>query len=1062
VSFPRRSAFNTCLRVGSFLGLLTIVLVITPRACHATWQHFGVEVGFRDVFMGTIFEDRSETLWFGHPRLTSDGSAGGVSSYDGIRWTHYNGYPGPAAPHFVTSFADANDGGVWAADDRGLMKFKDGSWTVENTPKWWTPPVATIIYSTRNGDLWVGGDGLLRLRGSVWSDYTSASGLTVTTIKKIFEDRAGRIWIGGVGGLVELRLDSSGEPTFVRHQLVDDILFDAVFTDLAEDSTGALLLCTDQGLWRFDGAALNKVQDATGDQIAVDRSGSIWIITRAGTVRRLVAGQFQVVFGPAGVLLENPSYLYCDRAGNMWFSFAQQALQGSIVTGIWRFDGAETRVPQTFFPPQTPATSFYLDRSGFFWMSTSSLGAARFDGYDLWSGYRAPPLLSSQVLSMMQDHSGRMWFGHDIGVSRDSAGVMKTYGSGDGAGPAAHMAEGHDGTVYTAGSSSRYAVTPIGQFSGTSWTADPDERSRMVLVDKQGALWEAELVALSRKDSNGIQRYPMGYFVGTVEGIAADSSLGIWLATSTFEIAEAGGVYYFDTAWRKIGGFPSENATSILVDHNGRPWVGTREGWLCRWDGERWRTFDTTWGLPPKPIVAIGEDAAGNIWTSTSEDIARITLDIVSPQTVFVQKPPYAIPVSRVSVTARAAFDEAQGIDFSFRADSLGDWSDWNPSGAWDSAPLATGQWHFIEARSRDADGNVDLTPAKARFEVDTDPPAPVISSPPRDSVLAGTVEVRGTTADARFGCARLLLHPVSNPNLVFPIPGTSCDSIAVSDGLLATWNTRLVNDGAYDLEVLVTDSLGLSGSVRTRVIVDNEYPPASVTSPVQVISATGGNIYTNEGDFHLYFGPHSFGEDTRVTVTRVSALPESLPTGEHRLGDGFRIFWDPEVAPKHPGRAERSLLGLSPGSRDFSIYRSQDGSSWNRVGGTVADQAIQLPITQTGFYAVFTNLSATVTASSSKIRFTPRVFSPSGTFADREVGISFSLPRPAPVTIRVFSRSGVLVRELAANATLSAGDNMVRWDGKDSSGRVVLDGVYLVTVQALGTTLKQTLAVVR
>ena len=41
-------------------------------------------------------------------------------------------------------------------------------------------------------------------------------------------------------------------------------------------------------------------------------------------------------------------------------------------------------------------------------------------------------------------------------------------------------------------------------------------------------------------------------------------------------------------------------------------------------------------------------------------------------------------------------------------------------------------------------------------------------------------------------------------------------------------------------------------------------------------------------------------------------------------------------------------------------------------------------------------------------------------------------------------------------------GANLAHWDGRDREGSIVTDGLYLVTVEALGQTRTSTLAVVR
>ena len=115
------------------------------------------------------------------------------------------------------------------------------------------------------------------------------------------------------------------------------------------------------------------------------------------------------------------------------------------------------------------------------------------------------------------------------------------------------------------------------------------------------------------------------------------------------------------------------------------------------------------------------------------------------------------------------------------------------------------------------------------------------------------------------------------------------------------------------------------------------------------------------------------------------------------------------------------------------------------------------------GRYALFAD-SSVITGSGTlaELAFTPRVFSPSGGFANTEVGISFTLGRPAPVTVRVYSRSGRLIREVVAGQAMNAGGNLMRWDGRDRNGGFAVDGIYLVTVEALGHTERKMLAVVK
>jgi flagellar hook assembly protein FlgD len=50
----------------------------------------------------------------------------------------------------------------------------------------------------------------------------------------------------------------------------------------------------------------------------------------------------------------------------------------------------------------------------------------------------------------------------------------------------------------------------------------------------------------------------------------------------------------------------------------------------------------------------------------------------------------------------------------------------------------------------------------------------------------------------------------------------------------------------------------------------------------------------------------------------------------------------------------------------------------------------------------------------------------------------------------------------VADGRTLGGGANVVRWDGRDDKGATVEDGMYIVSVRALGETRSRTVAVAR
>ena len=146
------------------------------------------------------------------------------------------------------------------------------------------------------------------------------------------------------------------------------------------------------------------------------------------------------------------------------------------------------------------------------------------------------------------------------------------------------------------------------------------------------------------------------------------------------------------------------------------------------------------------------------------------------------------------------------------------------------------------------------------------------------------------------------------------------------------------------------------------------------------------------------------------------------------------------------------------------SVWAMSPGGEWTSLGGTFdpARAVIALPLSEPARVALFRAGAPAGVGGLSRLTLAPRVFAPRGGYATTDVGVGFTLGRPGAVTVKAYNRAGRLVRIVTENFAAGAGLNLVRWDGRDRDGGVVGEGLYLVTVEALGATLTQTLSVVR
>jgi hypothetical protein len=89
--------------------------------------------------------------------------------------------------------------------------------------------------------------------------------------------------------------------------------------------------------------------------------------------------------------------------------------------------------------------------------------------------------------------------------------------------------------------------------------------------------------------------------------------------------------------------------------------------------------------------------------------------------------------------------------------------------------------------------------------------------------------------------------------------------------------------------------------------------------------------------------------------------------------------------------------------------------------------------------------------------RILPATPNPTGS----AVRLSFDLPNERAVEIRVYNVAGALVRTLA-RGSYPAGSHAVTWDGRDSGGNVVGQGLYLARVRLGSLERSQKLLIVR
>jgi hypothetical protein len=112
------------------------------------------------------------------------------------------------------------------------------------------------------------------------------------------------------------------------------------------------------------------------------------------------------------------------------------------------------------------------------------------------------------------------------------------------------------------------------------------------------------------------------------------------------------------------------------------------------------------------------------------------------------------------------------------------------------------------------------------------------------------------------------------------------------------------------------------------------------------------------------------------------------------------------------------------------NVYLQEFAARYIEAGGT---GSILVGVDETGGTA-----PAVVTA----LEAFPNPFNP-------YVNLRYALPHQSTVTLRIYDVSGRVVRTILEDYTELAGFHSVPWDGKNSTGKAVASGVYVVELQA-------------
>lgn len=256
-------------------------------------------------------------------------------------------------------------------------------------------------------------------------------------------------------------------------------------------------------------------------------------------------------------------------------------------------------------------------------------------------------LSQSNVLAILQDSRGMMWFGTENGLNRYNGYEFETYRRERGNAHALpndfifDVAEDHDGNLWIATNGGGLAMLDRGKGQFISYRNNPDDAGsigsnvvRRVLVDADGSVWAGTrgggLSRLDRKE-NRFLHYRFGNAeAGKPDNVFAllrDSKGSLWVG-GDHGLARLNTETGVTVTYGNGESSPGEHSVRAIVeDRAGRLWFGTYGGGLYRFEtgSDSFTRFthdpNDDSSIAGDEVTSIFEDSANRLWVGTTSGL---------------------------------------------------------------------------------------------------------------------------------------------------------------------------------------------------------------------------------------------------------------------------------------------------------------------------------------------------------------------------------------------------------------------------------------------------------
>lgn len=555
-----------------FFCLYFSFTAFAQKESSASFERISVENGLSSNWIQTIFQDSKGFVWIG----TRDG----LNKAYGHGFIQYNYAPGDSsslADNFVTSIAEDGNGDLWIGTLNGLSRFCYYSNSFINFSKeeisreFLQTGQINVVRSDHEKNIWFGsqGGGIFKVladphnidnksclsKGSYSFRHFSVSkhfeeGEKEEYVHSIFFD-SNEVWVGMLNDFYLLEINND--------QIAGIQSFNKSFKQMTPVS-GLVTLITknEKAIWA----------------LVVDK----YLIKMA--LKDPLATRLEHQYVPEIFPIDSkqiiPSQVLIDRNNNLWIG---TNYEGLFKTGI-------STITQT---------------------SIWDIGRFKHSVYDLKS------IGSNQILSLMEDKSGLIWTGTDMGISIYSPAKENFFATG----PQQFFNSLNNLTVTSISQSDNALL--IGTDDDGVFGFDLQKNRSFSIANNPGKpkiIFNNTIVSLLSDEENNL-------WIGTAEGlnwISSGNIISTLNGQKTLSPSDIG----FDNALS----LPGSIIFSLLQDKEEKFWVGTQTG--AYWRNKNEKTYNLVRYGPKEnelshPIIyCLYEDSENHIWLGTENGLNEL------------------------------------------------------------------------------------------------------------------------------------------------------------------------------------------------------------------------------------------------------------------------------------------------------------------------------------------------------------------------------------------------------------------------------------------------------